>query len=380
MFTASSLDPNHPRWREMSRHNPVVSRLVKESCDHFAQGMRNPLMYATAHRLAAQCVPMRKSKHQKMLVNVALGLALSGMDFQDEAASALYLALDLAHETHDYVVAFELYDQVGANLRGQGRMEEAAEFYEEGLHALDALGGLAANKPMALQFELGLATSRLVTGDYPATLLHLPIARELARQKADAIMLARLDLTTANVHTARGDVHAALPLILAARDAFAHATTPSQRMMLARLHAIAAGALLDVAEVYARRGRDVRGLTYVTLADDFAQQALNLAAEINDVGAVYLGTLARARHERISGRRSTSMNLLTALLADADKHDDPHLRVQVHTAIGQDHAARGDHDRARAHYQLAVQGANECGNLYSGEYAKRELVRASVGQ
>ncbi|HEV2237262.1 MAG TPA: hypothetical protein VGR57_11430, partial [Ktedonobacterales bacterium] len=314
-----------------------------------------------------------------MLVSLALGLSLTSMNYVDMATEALADALDSADETHDYMMAIELYEQVGAILRCRGRYAEAADFYEDGLFTLHALGGAALlNDPVSPHLELGLAASLMSIGRYDDALLHLVIAREVARKMDDAFLLARIDVATAIIHSAQGDARAALPLILAARDVYAHATSPAQRAMRVRVQAQAAGILLDVAKVITRRERDIRGFTYVELAGQFAQQALNDAVDSGDMGGFYMATLARARHERISGRQTSTLHLLAPLLKDAELTHDPTLAVQVHTAIAQEFAARKDPTHAREAYQRAFQGASECGAIFLGEYAKRELLRGSL--
>jgi tetratricopeptide (TPR) repeat protein len=378
VFSRLLIEPDHPRWRYAHQHNDTVSRLINAAFREIGAGAHDPLAYARAHKLAAQCVDLPRSTHQNMLVSLALGLSLESMEQVDMASAAFYDALESARETHDFVASVELHDQLGATLRCQGRYEEAADFYEDGLVTLEDVGGVAlTNDPITLHFEIGMAVSLMAIGDYDASLLHLPLARELARQAADAIALAGIDLTTANVHSARGDMHAALPLILAARDAYARAATPSQRTMQGRLHAIAAGALLDVAEVFSRRGHNAQQSIHVELAGDFAEQALNHAVETDELGARYLGLIALARYKRLSGRLPTTIHLLTPLLTDAERHDDPHLAIQVHTAIGQDYAAQGDWGHTFDHYRRAVHGASECGAIYLGAFAQRELIRGS---
>jgi tetratricopeptide (TPR) repeat protein len=379
MLNSSIFNPDDPRWIDQPRHNPKVSRLLAASFARIVEGARNPLAYAEAHRLAARCIRLRRSAHQNMLVNVALGLSLESMNHDDMASEAFSMALDSANETGDRAVFVELHDQLGATLRCRGRYEEAASFYQDGLLTLEeVLGAALLHDPLTRHFELGLAVSLTAIGEYEEALQHLAVARELARQAGDAIALAGVDATTANVYTTRGDAHAALPLYLAAHDAYsAHAATPSERRMLGRMHAITALGLLDVAEVYARRGVNVQGSTYVDLAGTFAQRTLNYVVDVHDPGGLYLGLIARARHERISGRMSSAIHLIEPLLADADRIHDPFLAVQMHTAIGQDHAARGEHERAREAYQRAFQGASACGATYLGEYPKRELLRGS---
>jgi tetratricopeptide (TPR) repeat protein len=270
---------------------------------------------------------------------------------------------------------------MGACLRCVGRYAEAADFYEDGLATLEAAGGIVlTDDPVTVHLEFGLGVSLATLTRYDEALSHLLIARELAHQSADRFVRAGIDLTMANVHQSRGDAHAALPLVLAARDAYAAWTTPSERRMYGRLHAIAAGMLLDVADVYARRGRSVQDSTYVELAGSFAQQALNEAGETDEEGALYLGLIARARHERFSGRRTSAVDLLGPLLIDAARMESPVMTAQVHTAIAQDFDAQGDREHAFDHYRLALHGARESSDLYLGAAAQRALIRGSQSQ
>jgi hypothetical protein len=73
----------------------------------------------------------------------------------------------------------------------------------------------------------------------------------------------------------------------------------------------------------------------------------------------------------------SAIPLLTPLLTDAERYGDSSLAIQVHTAIGQDYAARGDQEHARDHYRRAHQGASECGAHFIGAFAQRELIRGS---
>jgi tetratricopeptide (TPR) repeat protein len=380
MFSRSLADPNHPRWAEAPHHNDAVSRLLNASFRCFLDGVRDPLAYAEAHRLAAQCVPMQRSTHQNMLVSFALGLPLWSMNYGNMAIEAFADALDSAYETHDFPMVIELNEQLGTVLRWRGRFEESIPFYEDGLMTLHAVGGAALlNDPVALQLQRGLAVSLTGAGRYDEALLQLPLVRELAHQTEDIDVIASVELTTGNTLAAQGNAHAALPYFLAARDANSRSVSEVGRMMYGRMHAIAAGALLDVAEVEARRGHDVRNSTYVELAGSFARQALDYAAESNGLGARFLGVLAHMRHDRISGRLPTAVHLLTPLLSEGERCHDPAVAVQVYTAIGQDFAARGEWESARSQFQRAVQGANEQGMIFLGEHAKRELFRGSRG-
>jgi tetratricopeptide (TPR) repeat protein len=382
MISQLIIDPDDPRWIIAPRHNFIVSRLLNAAFGRIAKGARDHLAYVQAHALARQCLALPHSEHQNMLVNFILGLALENIEEPetaiDMASEAFYEALEAAHETGDFAVAVEVCNQLGAILRCRGRYEQATDFYEIGLMMLEELGGqIFLNSSTAHQFELGLGVSLLASGDYDGALLHLPLARALAQQSGDVLGLASVDLSMANIYTARGDPHAALPLVLAARDAFEHATTPSQRMMQGRLHAIAALALLDVAEVYARRGRNVTDSIHVEMAGAFAQQALNHVVDTDEPGAFYMGRIAQARYERLGGRMPSAIPLIEPLLADADRIHDRHLAIQMHTAIGQDYAARGEHELAREAYQRAFQVASACGAVFLGEYPKRELLRGS---
>jgi tetratricopeptide (TPR) repeat protein len=378
MSYGALFDPDHPRWRGDQNHTDKVSRRLKAAFRHIGRGQHDPYAYVKAHHLAALCVNERRSTHQNMLVNLAMGLALGGMQSLVPASAALDLALDDAYTTEDFAAAIETYEHLGEILRCQGHYEDAARFYEEGLEILEAHGGAALlTSPRTLRFQLGLAISRMAIGLYEDALLPLRLASALARRAGDALLQGAVDLTMANIHTARGNAHAALPLCLAARDShldLGAQATPSRLRMQGRFHAIAALGLLDVVEVYARNGQDVRRHRYVEKAGSFAQQALNHVADTNEPGAHYMGLIANARYKRLSGRLPSAVHLLQPLLTDVEQLGDPALAIQIHVAIAEDYAARDKQERARAHYQRAYRTANEAGVAHLGEPALRALL------
>ncbi|HEV2235210.1 MAG TPA: hypothetical protein VGR57_00990, partial [Ktedonobacterales bacterium] len=120
--------------------------------------------------------------------------------------------------------------------------------------------------------------------------------------------------------------------------------------------------------------------TYIDLAGSFARQGLALARATGEPGARFFGLMAQARHARASGRLGSARILLEPLLAEAERMRDPRYAIQVHTAIGQDHTAHGDHERALAHFRRAMRDAEALGDYSVGGPARRALVRASAAQ
>jgi tetratricopeptide (TPR) repeat protein len=383
LFRSSLTDPRDPRWLDAPGHNDVVMQLLGDAYGFIQRGATQPEAYKDALAIAGHCARLRRSTHQNMLIFFALGMAYAGLSAMDRAAESYDEALNDAQVGSDWSAIAEISDQLGAALRQDGptgRFEDAAGIYDDGLAALERLGDTAPPAhPSTLPLVFGRAVMLDALEQSATAREHYLIARALATQADDRLMRAGIDYMEANGQRSLGNPHAALPLMLAACDSLDRSATPWAKLVSGRAYAIAAEMALDVAEVFIGRGRLNQPSTYVDLSDSFARQALERARQNGDQGAMFLGQLALARCERVSGHVASSIHVLDPLLLEATRVNSPPDIIMVHTAMGQDHAARGEREPALAHFRLAARLADDTSGMgYLGAVARKALIRASV--
>ncbi|HEV2237263.1 MAG TPA: hypothetical protein VGR57_11435, partial [Ktedonobacterales bacterium] len=255
MLKSALTDPDLPPWPAAPGHNADVSRLIRTALRRYAAGKAQPFMalaeraYHDAYIVAARCLPLRRSPHQDMFIHYALGSALVGLEHLSEGIGHLDAAVSAAEASGDLWASAELADVLGVALRGLGRYLDAEDVYRDGLAALEDLrSATPLQHPSGLRLQVGLAAMLQANERFDEAPARVMIARAGAIALGDREAQAGMDLTEANVQRARGNPHAALALILAARDGYvAVGETRVSRLMLGRVQAFAAEMALDVA-------------------------------------------------------------------------------------------------------------------------------------
>ncbi|MBF6590179.1 MAG: hypothetical protein IVW57_06555 [Ktedonobacterales bacterium] len=348
--------PDSPLWHDERAHSPLIADLLTHLFasvpGHSPSLPRFPQLYDQLKGHSSR----RMCRQQRVRVYLLLGMACvaDAGEGCDKALEWLAKALDLAEALDDRPALPQLFYLHGFANCLRLHYREAAEDMATCLGVLGCLAEEDALLDLALEQEawtkLAMCSFLLGHGDLAATCYEE--AAHLAEQAPER------PLEAADVEWGRSLLKRwqLKPIV-----ALSHGLTAwnliqrtDDRAAAGRIQTIIAEIALDLADAYTLSTPHERGDHYRTLARPFAQRALALTREAEDIAGEGVAQLVSARCGAATGENVDRLPMLDHVYALGQRLGDVALCGQALTGLGREYDARGQGEQARECYRRAL--------------------------
>jgi tetratricopeptide (TPR) repeat protein len=349
------LWPDRSTWHADPAYSSTVARALRSGFSHIAaaDAPRDNFLWACAE--VAPCMNSTMAIPQRVRVFLLFARTLEVEGVYTDALSYVDRALDVAaHDpTSDDFTDLLLY---------HAKLERARGRYLIAASDLAACLGLLRNRAHGDEALIDPALHLEILAqlaDYEFFLGHLPAAARLvsqAQRLAPSAPHRRLDAASiawvqAHLDRLRGRAWESVQPMLRVESIYAHEAPPISR---GRLAYFVAELALDVAARRADGPLAAYRAEFLRLARVHLDSAERLAHEANDRGGRGLVQLARVRYSRLYGGNSNRSARIVDVLRLARRLDDDALLAQAFTALGDELAYQGEHERALDCYRQTI--------------------------
>jgi len=307
--------------------------------------------YDDALDLHAEAVVAAQRQHDGVAEADAL-LQLAGayhfIGESDKSAEKVERALVLYRDSGDLERQAAALNNLGSVNTQRGRFVEALRCYQEAMTLRRQVGGLTSS----VLTNTGALLARLGRHDEASS--HLEEALRLEEESNDRGGSANTLCHLAEVAVQLGRLEEALN--------FANQALVQAREIGAR--AVEMDALVGLGDVWRHLGDQQRSASY-------HQEALDLARAAHDNPLVVLAMIGLARSDAATGAAARAIPLYESAVEIAASH---HLRDEEaagHDSLGDAYAQVGDDEKARTHWQLALEIFDELGVPEADEIAAK---------
>lgn len=349
------LWPDWFTWRADPAYSPTVAAALRSGFAHIASAdaPRINFLWACAEVASCKNATMAPPQHVRVCLLFARTHEVEGA--YTDALAYVDRALDVAAHGpfNDDFTDLLLY---------RAKLERARGRYLIAASDLDACLGLLRGRARGDDTRIDPALRLEILAqlaDYEFFLGHLLTAARLvsqAQRLAPRVPHRRLDAASiawvqAHLDRLRGYAWEAVHPMLRAESVYAHDAPPISR---GRLAYFVAELALDSAARHSDGPPASHRSEPLRLARVHLDAAERLAQQANDRGGRGLVQLARVRYSRLYGGNSDRSARIVDVLRLARRIDDDALLAQAFTALGDELAYQGEHERALDCYRQTI--------------------------
>lgn len=365
--------PDSPSWQSEPDYSSEVAHALVTALA-YARSQNFLLAYSSIQ----PCVARPMSLRQRLAVAYLLALAHYSVADNALALACLDEAIELALDLSNLDALMELFYLHGAANRAISNFPDALRDFNQCLGVLRSDDDTSRSQDLDLDLELGtlmsIAALELLLAQYQQCSDHLDEARVLcARAPDNAYDLAMVAWIAAALERWRGQPERALRTAMTACDVFVQAAPASS----GRIQTLIADIALDLAQGQAPPGAAHARIAFLNLARPYAKRAFDLAKSASDKAGVAMAQLTNARIRRLEEKQESRTAVIEQVMRYARGNGDVALLCQAYTALGDEFAARGEHEPARNVYRAALSVADGCSVTAYGIWSRRNLLQLS---
>ena len=377
---ATSLDvPDAPDWRHEVGYRPEIAGVLTRAYRDLRSAGTDPEGYFRAYATIRPYSSRPMSVRQRLHLEYALALAYCGDDSLPYALERLATAREIASFLKDGMALAKLSYLAGASLTHLTEMAAARDRLADALDALELAGDGGGPADSAFEVDLLTALAGLdyELGQFERAEVHLREARLVLAewqpdQRRSSEAGALLDWIEALVAHWSGHPEVALPKVVAAADVL---SIPGL-VNAGRIQGMVAEIAFDFAETFPALAEQPRlKETFLLNARAYAQRALELARASGDASGAEIARLVLRNCQRIRGGGMQSLKTAEAVIRKARKLGDVALHGRALIGLGDELAARGEHDAARNQYFAASRLFEEHDLVAMRHWPNRALQR-----
>jgi len=360
-----------PKWHADPGYSAEVAEALIGAYILIKVGRGDVRAYLDAYACVSPIVRQSMSLHQRLHLTYLVALMHSAIGDYSHAVECIDTSLELAEELSDSGACVDLLYLRGSANRAVSRLREAADDYQTCIQLVNALGEQTiVDTSLLLDLVTQLAGFEFFLGRYDIVEQRLDEARILVPlSPTSTTAAATIEWVQALVHRLRGQPERALRRATAAAEVYIeHGISISA----ARIQTLVADIALDLAILLTRRQHNREAM--VALAMPYCELALRLTDDVHDEIGRGLALLTSVRCSRISGSNMDRIASIERVQRTAQRLGDTALLAQALTGLGEEFAARGEMESARACYRsvLSVLDGTDMPSL--GLPARRALL------
>jgi hypothetical protein len=175
----------------------------------------------------------------------------------------------------------------------------------------------------------------------------------------------------------RGQPELALHHALAATDIYAQiAQSPTSVLAIGRVSGIISEIALDLAQSLPAVDYPSGHASYLQLAHPYVKRALDIAQETRDGPGLSLAMLTRARFDGVAGHNIDRIDVIEAVIKQAQQRGDIALLAQAYTALAREYTVLGHAEAALDCYRRTLDTVAGSDVQAVAAFARRNLLFA----